>query len=67
MILLVGMLRLPPPIEHFDFSKSANVIESVTTATDTQLQRNESGKLTQESKRDTVTKEWIDGDGVIGE
>ena len=57
----------PPPVEHFDSSKSVNVIESVTAAANMQLQRKEKGKFMQESKRDMVTKEWIDSNRVIGE
>ena len=61
-----GDVRTTPPVVNFDFFQSVNVIESVTTAANTQLQKKEKGKLMRESKRDTVTKEWIDGDRVTG-
>jgi hypothetical protein len=65
-ICVGGNVTITPPVVNFNFSQSANVIESVTAAADTQLQKKEKGKLMRESKRDTVTKEWIDRDRVIG-
>ena len=66
-ICVGGDVTITPPVLNFNFSQSANVIESVTAAADTQLQKKEKGKLMRESKRDTVTEERIDGDRVIGE
>ena len=65
-ICVGGDVTITPPVLNFNFSQSANVIESVTAAADTQLQKKEKGKLMRKSKRDSVTDEWIDGDRVIG-
>ena len=55
-ICVSGDVTITPPVVNFNFSQSANVIESVTAAADTQLQKKEKGKLMRVSKRDTVTK-----------
>ena len=57
-----GDVKITPSVEPFDISRSVNVIESDMTAANEHLQKKEKKKLIRDSKNDTVTSKWIDGD-----